>query len=187
MTAGALGASVHALRSLSWYVGNRNMRMSWVLPLVLLPIVGALLALVAFIVVRAGLISGPLSSDAVSPWGFAALAALVGLFTDQTIGKLKAVFETLLAPAPKGADHGTGAPIIDQLSVTSGPIGTELRIRGSNLAQVTEALFGDVSAKPTSASDSEVAVKVPGGAPTGPVSVVGPGGKATSAQEFDIS
>ena len=199
LAAGSLGASVHALRSLGWYVGNRNMRQSWVPSLLLLPMVGALLALLAYLVVRAGLVSGPLSSEAVSPFGFVALAGLVGLFTDQTIGKLKAVFETLLAPAPTGADHSPGAaptgadhssvaaPLIDWLSATSGAAGTELRIRGSNLAQVTQAFFGDQPVIPLAVSGSEVVVTVPSGAATGPVSLVGPNGKAISAETFEIT
>jgi len=120
--------------------------------------VGALLALLAYLVVRAGLVSGPLSSEAVSPFGFVALAGLVGLFTDQTIGKLKAVFETLLAPAPTGADHSPGAaptgadhssgaaPMIDELSATSGsPVAIAVSSLEDTISSIARSCCGIVS------------------------------------------
>src|SRR4051794_22223466 len=40
LLAGGLGAMVHTLRSLYWYVGNRNLRYSWLLMYATLPITG---------------------------------------------------------------------------------------------------------------------------------------------------
>ena len=100
---GSLGGSIHALRSLAWYVGVQRLSRSWVLRYCYLPIVGALLALVLYIIVRAGFLAGT-SVDASSPFGFVALGALAGLFSDQGVTKLKTVFETLLAEAERGPD-----------------------------------------------------------------------------------
>ena len=54
MLAGALGSLVHALRSLYWYVGNRTLVRSWLAMYVLLPFVGATLALIFYFVIRGG-------------------------------------------------------------------------------------------------------------------------------------
>ena len=68
---------VHTLRSLYWYVGNRNLRYSWLLMYITLPITGAALALIAYVVLRGGLTTTFASSQDTSPFG---MAALVGLF-----------------------------------------------------------------------------------------------------------
>ncbi|MBC8249010.1 MAG: hypothetical protein H8E90_04975 [Anaerolineales bacterium] len=103
--AGALGSLVHALRSLYWYIGNRDLVRSWLAKYILLPFVGSTLALVFYFVVRGGLFSPSATIQETSPFGFAALAGLVGMFSDQAAEKLREVAATLLAPTPKGEDH----------------------------------------------------------------------------------
>jgi hypothetical protein len=103
--AGALGGIVHSLRSLAWYVGNRHLKWSWMPFYALLPFVGGSLATVFYLVIRAGLFSPSSATQEVSPYGFAALAALVGLFSEQAMEKLRDVTAMLLSPAPKGEDH----------------------------------------------------------------------------------
>jgi hypothetical protein len=102
--AGALGGLVHTIRSLTWYVGNRNLRWSWVAFYVTLPLVGASGATVFYLVFRAGLFSPSATTTQVNPFGFAAIAGLVGLFSEQAMEKLRDVFDSLLAPARQGAD-----------------------------------------------------------------------------------
>ncbi len=102
--AGALGALVHALRSFYWYVGHRMMVRSWLAMFILLPFVGTTLGLLFYFVIRGGFFSASAESDVTSPFGFAALAGLVGLFSEQAVLKLKQVAETLLAKAPKGEE-----------------------------------------------------------------------------------
>lgn len=103
---GSLGGTIHSLRSLAWYVGSQKLFRSWLLRYCYLPIIGALLALILYIVVRAGFLAGT-SVDASSPFGFVALGALAGLFSDQLVLKLKDVFETLLSNAEVGPDAAT--------------------------------------------------------------------------------
>ncbi len=99
--AGALGSLVHAIRSVYWYVGHRKLVRSWLIMYVLLPFVGASLGLVFYLVIRGGFFSAEATTQQTSPFGFAAVGALVGMFSQQAILKLKAVAETLLAqPAP---------------------------------------------------------------------------------------
>jgi len=108
---GALGGLLHTIRSLSWYLGNRSLRWSWVPFYLLLPLVGASGATVFYLVFRAGLFS-PSTTTQANPYGFAAIAALVGLFSEQAMEKLHDVFGSLLAPARAGKDtvHPKSAP-----------------------------------------------------------------------------
>jgi hypothetical protein len=107
--AGALGGLVHTLRSLGWYVGNRHLRWSWITFYMLLPAVGATGGTIFYVVTRAGLISSSTSAnDQLNPYGLAAIAALVGLFSEQAIVKLKAVAATVFAEAEKGNDPAPG-------------------------------------------------------------------------------
>jgi hypothetical protein len=73
---------------------------------VVLPFLGAALAVVFYFVVRGGFFSPQAGFEQTSPFGFAALAAMVGMFSEQAVLKLKEVAETVLAkPQPgKNAD-----------------------------------------------------------------------------------
>jgi hypothetical protein len=102
--AGALGGLVHALRSLYWYVGNRELVFSWLAMYILLPFVGTTLGLVFYFVIRGGFFSPEATIEQTSPFGFAALAGLVGMFSEQAVLKLKDVAETLLAKPQEGRD-----------------------------------------------------------------------------------
>ncbi len=92
---GALGGLVHSLRSFYKYVGNRKLMWSWFAMYILLPFVGTCMGLVFYLVIRAGFFSPQAHVEETSPFGFAALAALVGLFSEQAVLKLKDVSETV--------------------------------------------------------------------------------------------
>jgi hypothetical protein len=109
--AGALGGMVHSLRSLAVYVGNRELRWSWVPFYFLKPVLGAALATVLYFVFRAGLFSSSSSTAQTSPYGFAAIAAFAGLFTDQAVEKLKKVAEELFDKVPPGKDSVSALPL----------------------------------------------------------------------------
>lgn len=102
--AGALGGLVHTLRSFYWYVGNRKLVRSWLPMYILLPLVGTTLGLVFYLVIRGGFFSSQATAQQTSPFGFAALASLVGLFSQQAALKLKEVAETLWFKPQPGAD-----------------------------------------------------------------------------------
>ncbi len=103
--AGALGGEVHALRSLTWYVGNRNLVWSWMLYYILVPVVSASLGIVFYLVIRGGFFSPAASISETSPFGFAALAALTGMFSQSAAEKLKEVADTVLKKPPAGKDN----------------------------------------------------------------------------------
>lgn len=102
--AGALGSMVHALRSLYWYIGNRQLVMSWLAMYILLPFVGITLAIIFYLVIRGGFFSPQATVQETSPFGFAALSGLVGMFTEQAVLKLKDVAQTMLTKAQPGVD-----------------------------------------------------------------------------------
>lgn len=101
---GAIGAMVRALRSFSWYVGHRKLMRSWLAMYFLLPLVGATIGLVFYLVIRGGFFSTSATIRDTSPYGFVALAALVGLFSEQAVLKLKEIAELMLKGAETGSD-----------------------------------------------------------------------------------
>jgi hypothetical protein len=90
--AGALGTFVHIGRSYVDFVGNRTLRASWRAWYLLYPFIGAAFALIFYIALRAGVLT---TGTEMNPYGIAALAALVGMFTKQATDKLSEVFSTL--------------------------------------------------------------------------------------------
>ncbi len=100
--AGALGSLVHALRSLYWYVGNRELVRSWVMKYMLLPFVGAAVAIIFYFVIRGGFFSQEMTMKDADPFGFAALAGLVGMFCEAAVLKLKEIAETIFKKPPEG-------------------------------------------------------------------------------------
>lgn len=104
LLAGALGSILHDLRSVYWYVGNRKLVRSWMAMFIVLPFAGATLALIFYLVVRGGFFSPQSTFKETSPFGFAAFAALIGMFSPQAVLKLKEVAETLLTKPGAGAD-----------------------------------------------------------------------------------
>ena len=103
--AGSLGGLIHTIRSFAWYVGNRNFRWSWVPFYMLLPLMGALAGTVFYLVLRAGLFSPSTSVDQASPFGFAAIALIAGLFTPQAFEKLRELAENIFTESRKGEDY----------------------------------------------------------------------------------
>jgi|GEM_PF-5596305 len=99
--AGMLGSLVYCLRSATWYLGNREFRRSWAYWYFAQPFIGAALGAMVYLVLRAGFIS-PSSGAAVNPFGFLAVAGVVGLYTEQALSQLKLVAETILRAPPKG-------------------------------------------------------------------------------------
>ena len=102
--AGTLGTLVHEIRSLYWYIGSRALIRSWVAKYLMQPFAGTALAVVFYLVIRGGFFSPQAGFKQTSPFGFAALAALVGLFSEQAVLKLKEIAETVLAKPQGGKD-----------------------------------------------------------------------------------
>lgn len=187
--AGAIGAMLHGLRSLSRYVGEQYLFRSWIPYYILLPLVGGILATIVYLVLRAGLLPGATSSSQPDPYGISAIAALMGLFSGQAAEKLKAVFETIFTKVEPGSQSVTdiAMPPITGFDPNHGPPGTLVVISGSNLTSVTGVAFTGAEA-PQFKIDSEnrLTVSVPDGAATGPITLHVGQDKVTSGLDFTV-
>lgn len=172
--AGALGSLLHALRSLAWYVGNRELRWSWLAMYVLLPFAGALLAVVFYFVIRAGFGGNPAVTG---HFGFAAFSALIGLFSEQAIQRLKLVAETMLSKVEPGEDHkappSTAPTVLSVAPDVGGTAGNDaVTITGTNFAAGAKVSFGDGEATEVKiVSDKKITAKTPAHS-AGPVDIV---------------
>lgn len=134
-------------------------------------------------------------------------------FTSSSVvkfGGTKATTTTLtgstyiLATVPSGALTGdvtvtTGSTVLSTLSSykikptlksftpLSGPIGTEVTITGTGLAQASKVTIDKISASFTVVSDSEITATVPAGAATGKIVVTTKGGSVTSSASFTVN
>jgi hypothetical protein len=178
ISAGALGGTLHSLRSLFWYVGNRDLRWSWLPMYCLLPVSGAGTAAIFFLLAFAGLytVQGTPSFILIG------LGALVGMFSAQAAEKLKTIAEGLLTSAPKGANTVTpqqpaqkvSLPTIASVAPQTGPsAGAQVvTITGTGLSGVAAVKFGGVLATNLKvANATSVSVTTPAHAP-GTVDVV---------------
>ncbi len=78
-------------------------------------------------------------------------------------------------------------PVISSFSPTSGPVGTQVTITGSNFTGATSVAFnGTAAASFTVNSSSQIRATVPTGATTGKISVTTTAGTATSANDFAV-
>lgn len=173
--AGALGAMGHVLRSFFRYVGERNLVWSWMLSYFLIPLVGAIIGTLVFILLRAGLITGGGVAQS-DPFGFAAVAALVGLFSSQASEKLKQIFETIFATPEAGGESVTApttiAPVIAAFKPPEGRVEDPVELEGDSLEEVEVVLFGSVPSGAAFDRDAGVLkTTVPAGASSAKLSV----------------
>ncbi len=189
MFAGALGGLVHSLRSFYWYAGNRKLVLSWAGFYVTLPVLGATMATVFYVVVRGGFFSPQSEISDTSPFGFAAMAALIGMFTEQAAEKLKEITETFFSKAPTGKDQAEPSPAAPTVSAVSPVQGaqagaTPVTVTGKGFAQGAAVTFGGQAADNVQvASDgASLTADTPAAAASGPadVEVTNPDGKKGS-------
>lgn len=94
---GALGSVIGGATSYATYVGNKKFAASWSWWYYLRPLIGATLALVFYLVVRAGFFEAFKDSDLDQHLLRAtAIAALTGMFSKLTTDKLEDIFQTIL-------------------------------------------------------------------------------------------
>jgi hypothetical protein len=95
---GALGGLTHAMGSFGTYVGNRELKASWLWWYALRPTLSAAVAVLVFLVFRAGLGAPDLGLAAGDCLKVAGFAGLVGLFAEPATIKLKDIFEAIFTP-----------------------------------------------------------------------------------------
>lgn len=104
LAVGALGSYVHGATSFISYVGNRSFHPSWTWWYVLRPLIGMALAVIFYFVIRGGLLGNTATAADVSPFGIAAVAGLVGMFSKQATDKLEELFNNLFRTAGGSGD-----------------------------------------------------------------------------------
>ncbi len=102
--AGAIGGLIHATRSFAWHVAHRDLKWRWLPFYSAMPVIGASCATIFYVVIRGGFFAGPATTKDVNPYGFAAVGALVGLFTEQALEMLRRVADQIFAQAPQAQD-----------------------------------------------------------------------------------
>ena len=88
--------------------------------------------------------------------------------------------------AEPGLMAQTPAPVIEKLIPTSGPVGTNVKIKGSNFGTSGTVTFNGTTASPASWENDKIQAKVPQGATTGPV-VVTVGTQSSAGVTFTVT
>lgn len=105
---GGIGATIHALRSFTAHAAAGSLTRRWVWWYFGRPFDGAVIALTFYLVLRGG-VGGLKEGEASTPYAFAAIAVLTGMFSEQAIAKLKDIFETVFSkPSPPRNPQGDG-------------------------------------------------------------------------------
>ncbi len=78
-------------------------------------------------------------------------------------------------------------PTITSFTPTSGPVGTKVKITGSNLEGATSVKFNGKAATIKKDSANKLKVVVPAGATTGPITITTPVGSVTSTGNFTVN
>lgn len=120
------------------------------------------------------------------PWYFGGLSARVPF--GATTGPITI---TTQAGSHTSGDSFTvtqlGAPVISEFSPRSGPPGTQITIRGTNLASVQSVTINGVAAEFSQMVADWLFVTVPVRATTGPILVVTAYGSDTAAAAFEVT
>lgn len=134
--------------------------------------------------IRGGFTPSDSNFEQTNPFGFAAMAVLVGMFTEQAALRLKEVAETVFTRAQKGKDHA-GPPTVAKVEPNRGPLagGTEVVISGTGFREGVAVQFGGKPAAEIEVQDgSTIRAKAPEATDAGPVvvEVLNPGGQKCS-------
>jgi Putative Ig domain len=114
---GAFGACMSGLPSLADYLGDRKLVESWFTFYLIRPFVGGGIAFIFYLVIRGGFLAGTdVDTTAANPFGIAAIAALVGLFSSQALLKLREVSKTVFTAEDTRSDK------LEVLAITTTPI-----------------------------------------------------------------
>jgi hypothetical protein len=112
---GFLGNMIHIASSFTAFVGNGTFKRSWILWYCVKPFTAAGLAIIVYLIIRAGFFSYGTGAAGINLYGILALSAFAGLFTDSATLKFKELFEVIFKPKDERDDKLVGP----RISVTS--------------------------------------------------------------------
>jgi hypothetical protein len=177
IVAGILGSFVHGATSLADFIGNNKFNKTWTWFYLLRPPIGMALALVFYFVIRGGFLTTSGGAKDINPYGIAALAGLVGMFSKQATDKLSEVFSTLFrSAAGEGDDKRSGSlnpgadanGTVTEFAITSvdpeaGSTagGDAITITGTGFSNPTSVTFGGAAATIQKADQTTIVVTSP--------------------------
>lgn len=162
VTFGAIGSYIHVAASFSDYVGNRRLVTSWIWWFVLRTPIGIFLAVVFYVTIRAGFLTGNAGDDStgvVNPFGIAAMSAMAGMFSKQAADKLNEVFTTLFRTTTdqkRGDKLAPPAPKIESAVATPSTV----TIKGIGFSTNATITINGTVLKPTTVTETEIVVDV---------------------------
>ncbi|TMI70811.1 MAG: hypothetical protein E6H09_15380 [Bacteroidetes bacterium] len=95
--AGFTGNMVHVATSFTNYVGSEKFKRSWLLWYFVKPFTASAVAVIFYLVLKAGLLNFD-GSNGANPFGIVILSALAGLYTDKAMLKLEEIFVIIFKP-----------------------------------------------------------------------------------------
>ncbi len=198
IVAGMLGSFVHGATSLADYIGNNRFSRRWTWFYLLRPVIGMALALVFYFVIRGGFLTTNVGATDINPYGIAALAGLVGMFSKQATDKLSEVFSTLFRSGEgdqKRADPLTpGAKSVpakvEPAEVPAGSDGQILTVTGTDFVADCVVYLDELPQTTTFDSATQLTVEVAREVLATPavlkLTVVNPDATRSTAIEFKV-
>ena len=144
VVAGALGSFIHVATSAGDYIGDRKLVRSWIYWYLLRMPVGSSLALLIYLLLRGGVLTGIATAPDPDgpPYGMVGLFALAGMFAKKASNKLGEVFETLFRTNRDESlgDKNVLLPILNRIDpdvLTAGTEGAHIKLLGQNFRPST--------------------------------------------------
>lgn len=169
IVAGMLGSFVHCATSLADYVGNDRFSRKWTWFYLLRPVIGMALALVFYFVIRGGFLTTTVGATDINPYGIAALAGLVGMFSKQATDKLSEVFSTLFQSGSGQGDEKRGDPlhpkptlklVVQPSEVTAGGEAFKITVTGTEFVEGSTIFLNDAAQPTTLESATRLSAEV---------------------------
>ena len=173
--AGALGGCIHAMRSLYWYAGQRELRWSWLPMYFALPFIGAAMAMLFSLLIVAGFVSDTAGRS--QSLFIIAVAGLVGMFSQQASLKLTDIANAFFTKPGAGtdakpqksvsvddSDAARPTPLaVKEMSPNTGSVagGEEVTIVGEGFTSATVVSFGGAASQVKTASPTSITVFTP--------------------------
>jgi hypothetical protein len=201
IVAGVLGSFVHGATSLADYLGNDCFNRKWTWFYLLRPVIGMALALVFYFVIRGGFLTTNVGATDINPYGIAALAGLVGMFSKQATDKLSEVFSTLFKSGSGEGDEKREDPLraktttitlkVDPPEAIAGSEGLKITVTGADFVEGSTIFLNDSAQPTTFESSTQLSAQIARETIANPVvlklTVVNPDSTRSAPVEFKVA
>ena len=146
---GCLGGLLQAIRSWFWYAGHNQLERRWIPYYVSTPIISMTMAILFYLLFRAGFISPTTPAAETNTYGFAAIAGLVGLFSNRAAIMLENIADIIFTKVVRGA----GAVSPGDFQLTASPPSSAVPPGGTAIYTLTLRATPEFSAPVTADGD----------------------------------